>query len=329
MESQSKFKIKMLKLWELLCRETDEDHPMETPTILEKLGEMGIECDRRTLYNDIKTLNECGYEVICRRSRKNEYFVMDRSFDLPELHILLDAVQAAGFITKSKSDVLIDKIANLAGSKKGEVLKRNIVAFNTTKNTNEVIYYSINEIIEAVNRQKKITFLYFDYDCKHSRIYRKNGEYYVENPLATIFSNDNYYLVCYNEKYDKIVHYRVDRMDKVEMLDTPVCPLPKDIDFNISKHKKEVFGMYTGNEIAVTFEVDEILIDTVFEKFGEKTKITPCENGKYRFSAEIQVSPVFLSWVCGFGDKLKVVSPQSVVNSVKEHICELAKNYEL
>lgn len=146
MESQNYVRIKMLKIWELLCQETDEDHPMDTITILQKLKEMGIVCDRRTLYNDIKILNDCGYEIICRRSRNNEYFVMDRSFDLPELHILLDAIQAAGFITKSKSKVLIDKVASLAGSRKGEVLKRNIVAFNTTKNCNEAIYYSVNEI---------------------------------------------------------------------------------------------------------------------------------------------------------------------------------------
>jgi len=329
MESQNYVRIKMLKIWELLCQETDEDHPMDTITILQKLKEMGIVCDRRTLYNDIKILNECGYEIICRRSRNNEYFVMDRSFDLPELHILLDAIQAAGFITKSKSKILIDKVASLAGSRKGEVLKRNIVAFNTTKNCNEAIYYSVNEIIEAIKQQKKIAFLYFDYDHKHNRVYRKDGHHYVVNPFATVFPNDNYYLVCYNDVHRTITHYRIDRMDKVKILpDKPISPLPEGQTFSISRHKKQVFGMYTGNEVEVTFVIDKELIDVVFEKFGEKTKIMPYGDDKYLFRAEVQVSPVFLGWVCAFGKRLRVTSPQSVVDSIQAHLEELRQNYE-
>lgn len=204
MSIQNATRIKLLKIWEILCQETDEEHPMESTVLIEKLAELGVPCERKTLYRDIETLCEYGYEVICERGKKNQYYVLDRSFDLPELHILLDAVQAASFITPQKTVQLVDKIANLAGSRKGEVIKRNIVSFNNTKNTNEKIYYSVNEIVRAITKKKQIEFLYFDYDSKHNKVYRKEGNKYVMNPYATIFSNDNYYMLAYNDKHKTI-----------------------------------------------------------------------------------------------------------------------------
>lgn len=156
--------------------------------------------------------------------------LVDRSFDLAEIHIMLDAIQAASFITDKKTDLLVDKLANLAGSRKGEVLKRNIVAFNKTKNTNESIFYSVDEIVRAISKKKKIEFKYFDYDAKHKKLYRKEGGRYVMNPYSTVFSDDNYYLLAYNDKYKTIMHYRVDRMDSVKMLDDDIVSEPKSTE---------------------------------------------------------------------------------------------------
>lgn len=161
MKGSNSRKIKLLKIWEILNRDTDENNPMSTPVLIEKLSECGIEVDRKILYSDIKLLNNFGYEVMCHRSSSNEYYVADRKFDIPEIHILMDAVKAAGFITEKKTDELVNKIAQLAGSQRAEVLTRNVVEFNTTKSVNENIYYSVYEIATAIEEEKKITFTYF------------------------------------------------------------------------------------------------------------------------------------------------------------------------
>ena len=328
MLAQNATRIKLLKIWEILCQETDEEHPIESTALIEKLNEMGITCNRKTLYNDIQVLCDCGYEVLCQRGKKNAYYVLDRSFDLPELHILLDAVQAASFITEKKSAELIEKIASLAGSRSGEVLKRNIVAFNTTKNTNESIYYSVNEITLAITQGRKLSFTYFDYDGAHQRVYRKDGQIYKVNPFATVFSNDNYYLICYDDKHNDMMHYRVDRMDQVTMLSDKSLPLPKGSRFNVKKHKKQLFGMFIGEEEKVKFEVDKTLLDVVYDKFGRDIKFSAKDDNTYVFSADIQVSPIFYGWCCAFGDKLKVVRPDNVVLGIKEHIDQLKAIYD-
>ena len=189
-------RIRLLRIWEILNRETDEEHPMGTETLRQKLLEGGIDVHRSTLYEDIKLLNESGYEIMTRRGRSNQYYVMDRKFSNPEVHILMDAVQAASFITEKKTVELVDKIAHLAGSQKAIVLKKNIVQFNTTKSNNENIYYSVSEIVTAINNRQKILFRYFDYDNNHNRVYRRDGHRYAVSPFATIFSTERRTVCC-------------------------------------------------------------------------------------------------------------------------------------
>ncbi len=329
-ESVGGTRIKLLKIWEIISQQSDEEHPIPSTDIIRQLNECGINCDRRTLYTDVEILNSFGYEIFSRRTSCNEYWVSERSFDLPELHILIDAVQAASFITEDKTKELTGKLASLAGSNRAEVLKRNTVAFNTTKSTNQHIYYAVNEISRAINMKKKVLFRYFDYDYKHRRIYRKDGHRYVVNPIATVFSNDKYYLVCYNDVNENITHYRIDRMEAVSVLeDKNITPMKNGKIFSVTRHKKSLFGMYNGESVSVKFEVKERLLDVVFDQFGEKVFIEKTDkDGIYNFIAEVQMSNVFLGWCCAFGEDLKVIAPKSVKDKIKEHINALTECYK-
>lgn len=320
-------RIRLLKLWEMLCRETDEDHPMGTETLRKRLDEIGMPCDRRTLYDDIRVLNEFGYEVMCNRSTSNEYYVADRAFDIPELRILMDAVQAAGFITPQKTKQFVGKIAQLAGDKKAEVLKSNTVEFHTPKSDNERIYYSVDSIGRAIEEKKQISFLYFDYDIHHKKVYRKGKGRYIVNPLSTVFSGDNYYLLSTDSMHEGIVHYRVDRMDDVQITDEPVPE--KEYSLDLSKHKKALFGMFNGDDERVTFCADKSLIDHIFDKFGAGVALSYTDENNVTFSAAVKVSTPFLGWCCSFGTALKVVQPESMAKRVKEYAKSVAEQYEL
>lgn len=328
MNKENVKRVRLLRIWEILKQETDEDNPMTSLTLLEKLKKCGIECDRRTLYNDIKVLNDFGYEILCNRSVTNEYYVMDRDFDIPEIHILMDAVQAASFITGKKTSELVDKIARLAGSQRGEVLKQNIVKFNSTKGSNESIYYSVNEISVAINNRKKIKFLYFDYNEKHVKVYRKEGVFYVVNPVATIFANDKYYLVCYDDKHGNLASYRVDRMESVTVLEDDITETEESKKFDIIRHKRQLFGMYTGETETVHFEAEKSILDHIFDVFSDNTRFHEMKDGKLSFSAEVQTSPMFFSWCATFGSKLKIISPTGVIDKYTEFLNESLNQYK-
>ena len=322
-------KIKLLRVWEILKQDSDENNPLTTNQILEKLSESGIICDRRTLYQDISTLNSYGYEVICKKGQhSNGYYVIDRSFDVPELRILIDAVQAASFISPKKTAELTDKIAALGGSYRADIIKKNIVEFNTTKHNNEHIYYSVNAIEDAILAGKKISFQYFDLNESHERVFRKNGEKYLVNPVAMVFSNDNYYLICYHDNHDGITTYRIDRMLNVSVSDQEINKAAQPKGLNIAKHRKQSFSMFGGKTETVKFEADKDLLDVIYDKFGEDTQIRSLGNGKISFTADVQVSPVFFGWCCMLGDKLRVAQPESILLAFKQHLAKISLFYQ-
>jgi predicted DNA-binding transcriptional regulator YafY len=326
MEKENIKRVRLLRIWEILKQESDEDHPMSSLVLLDKLKDGGIECDRRTLYSDIKVLNDFGYEILCNRKTTNEYYVVDRDFDIPEIHILMDAVQAASFITERKTEDLVDKIANLAGSQRAEVMKQNIVKFNTTKGSNEHIYYSVNELATAINNRKKVTFQYFDYDEKHKKVYRKEGLNYLVNPVATVFSDDKYYLVCYDDKHGNLASYRVDRMENVTITAEDINETKESKKFDVGRHRTQAFGMYAGETETVRFEADKSILDPIFDAFGEDVKIISIGDNKVTFSAEVQLSPMFFSWCSTFGKKLKISGPDKII---KEFVTFMTDSLEL
>lgn len=322
-------RLKLLKIWEILRQETDEAHPMSSVELLKRLEFIDIKCDRRTLYADIQALNESGYKINCIRRKTNEYFVEHREFSMAEIQIMMDAVQAASFVTEEKTALLVDKIAELAGSRKAEAIKKNIVAFNTVKCHNEDIYDTVATITQALEQGKKIEYLYFDYDTNKRRIYRKENKVYKVNPIATIFSDDKYYLLCYDDKHGNPSHYRIDRMAEVKVSSENITPSKLLELCSIQKHKKQLFGMFTGEECEVSFEADNSLIDTVLDKFGFDTRLSVRSDHTFSFSATVQLSPVFLGWCCSFEDRLRVTGSRSLIELLNSFIMKIEKQYSV
>lgn len=312
-------KIKLLKLLELLRLDTDEQHPMTTNQICARLDDMGIICDRRTLSKDIALLNDQGYEVMDTPvGHEKGYFVEDRSFSIPELKILMDAVQAASFITDKKTAELLDKIAALGGSHRAEILKRNIVNFKTTKHSNEHIFYNVDALELAISTQKKILFKYFDLDENGEKVYRRDGHRYVVEPIALVFNEDNYYMLCYSSRHGKTSTYRVDRMDSVTVLDESITETAAALKNEISEYTEQVFKMYAGEVVDIVIEFKDTLIGVVFDKFGEGTKMLRSSEHQCVATVKVQISPVFWGWLFQFAGEMNILSPESLVLEYKE-----------
>ncbi len=257
-------KVKLLKLLELLRQHTDEQNPMTTAEICRAMGEMGIPCDRRIVTQDVASLNALDYEIMSVMiGHEKAYYVADRNFSIPELKILIDAVQASSFITEKKSQELIDKLAALAGSHRAQVLKRNMVCFNTRKHSNEKILYIIDTLEEAILTQRKVIFLYIDLDEHGQRVYRRGGHHYVVEPVALVLNEDNYYLTCYSSRHDSTSNYRVDRMDGVEIIAEPCCEKAISLRDQVASYTEQAFKMFGGQVENVVLEFDRGILGAV------------------------------------------------------------------
>lgn len=317
-------KLKVLKLLELLRQSTDEQHPMTTNNIAIQLAQVGIPCDRRTISQDIATLNELGYEVMSTMiGHEKAYYVEDRSFSIPELKILIDAVHASSFITEKKSEELIDKLVVLAGSHRAEVLKRNMVCFNTRKHSNERIFYNVDYLEDAILQQKKVIFRYFDLDENGERIYRREGHHYVVEPIALVFNEDNYYLTCYSARHDSTSNYRVDRMDSVEIIDELCCEKAVALRNEVAEYTEQVFKMFGGKQEDVTLKFDRSLIGVVYDKFGEDTHMVTSGEHECIADVKVQISPTFWGWIFQFAGQMKIVSPNNVIAAYNEQVQRL------
>ena len=256
---------------------------------------------------DMKVLNDFGYEVMSKQvGHEKAYYVEDRSFSVPEIKILMDAVQAAKFITPGKSEALTAKLAALGGSHQAELLKSSLVCFNTRKHSNEMIYYNVQALEAAIREQRKASFQYFDLNERHEKVYRREGARYLVDPMALVYDEDNYYLLCYSVKHSGVITYRVDRMERVSTEEEAVCPQAVLENGDIHAYTAQAFKMYNGVPEEVTLTFADTLIGAMYDRFGEEIEIRRLDEKTCSVAVTVQDSPVFRGWLAQFGDLVKI-----------------------
>ena len=306
-------KIKLLRIMEYLRSESGADKPLSTSQIISYLNGIHISCERRTLYKDMEMLIENGANIVKTEvGRENAYYIDEVSFSLAEVKILIDAVQAANFVTDSKTVELVEKLLAYAGVRRSEVVRDNIIFYNNHKHSNEEIFENIEQIELAIKQKKQVSFYYFDLDEKRNRIYRKDKKRYITDPVALVFSEDNYYLVTYSQKYQDSVNYRVDRMDTVEIEEDSICEEALIRKRKTEAYTEQVFKMYNGHAETVTLEFAPDKLGVVYDKFGENIEIRHADQGWLRIKVTVQISPPFWGWLYQFGDKMRIVSPEDL-----------------
>lgn len=313
-------KIKLLILYDILLRGTDEEHALSTDELIERLNARGIHVENKALLTDIRTLNDWGFEVMSYKRKSYYFYVADRKFDIAELRILIDAVQAANFISEQKTVDFVDKLASLAGEHKAELLKRNIVCYDTNKHTNKYVFYSIDTLETAIEREKQVSVVYFDRMIDGQKVYRKDKTRYIVNPLSLIFTQDRYYLVGYNDKYMNYSGYRIDRMESLRIEETPITPNKKSEKFSIHQYKKETFFMYMGELTQVELEADSDMSDEVLDKFGDCLNVTEQKSSVFTVSVKLRPSPPFYAWIAMHRGKIRIKSPEAVKEGMRDFL---------
>ena len=314
--------IRALKIYDILSMNTDEEHPLTTAEIVEELQKCGISSTRKSIKLNIDMLNSIGYEVMCDKKNKCYYYVADRKFNVPELKILIDAVQCANFITESKSKEFIKKLSNTAGTYKGELLAHNVLYDNDYKKTNEQIFYSVNNIESAIQNGKKISFKYFDNLITGEKKYRKDGDLYVINPVKLTINNNNYYLICYSDKHLNLTSYRVDRMEQVLELEEDKLFADCEKDENIDKYLVGLFDMFGGEKEQVTMRCvnSPKYAEIINDQFGTNKRVINIKEDYFDIRVDVGISNTFFAWLSTFKGDIKITFPKKVIEGYEEFL---------
>ncbi len=330
MPKNPKQKYKLLYVMRLLYEETDERNGLTVADMISALGDMGIEAERKGIYSDIETLSDYGMDIEKRKGAGGAvtYHLVSREFELAELKLLVDAVQASKFITRKKSEELIGKLEALAGKKQAQQLKRQVFVSNRIKTMNESIYYSVDYIHGAMIDDKKISFKYFDWNQNKEKILRHGGRVYTVSPWALMWDDENYYLIAYDSLSGSKKHYRVDRMMDMQVLSEAREGGEELAGVDTALYSKQTFGMYGGREETVRLRCHNSLANVMVDRFGKETTFFNADSGHFDIVVKVTVSPVFLSWVATFGSDIRIMSPDAVIEEYLALLRRAAKQYE-
>lgn len=320
-------KLKLLYLTKIFREQTDEEHMLTIAEIIEKLSAYDVSADRKTLYTDLEELRHFGLDIISQQiGRQHYYYLGAREFELPELKLLVDSVQSAKFITAQKSQKLIKKLEGLVSKYEATQLQRQVYITGRVKTMNESIYYNVDKLHAAISADAQIQFQYYQWNVKKEMELRRGGKLYQVSPWGLMWDDEYYYLVAYDAETDKIKHYRVDKMLRIQITDQKRAGKERYQSFNLPNYTKRIFGMFSGEETKVTLEADNSMAGVLIDRFGKDIMLIPQDGGRFRATVDVAISDQFLGWIVALGT-VKIVGPEAVVKKMQAKVSNLIADY--
>lgn len=321
-------KLKLLYLKKILSEETDDRHSLTAQEIISRLKEYDISAERKALYRDMEELKAFGLDIISEKAGRNVYYHLGcRTFELPELKLLVDSVQSAKFITEKKSVTLIRKLEGLVSKYEAKCLQRQVVISGRVKAINETIYYNVDRLHEAINSDRQIRFQYFQWTVKKEMKLRRDGAWYLVSPWCLMWDDENYYMVAYDSSERMIKHYRIDKMLNISIM--PEAREGQDAfqESDMASYARSVFGMFGGELMRVTFECENSMAGILIDRFGKDIPISPVDEEHFSAWADVAVSRQFIGWVIALGKGIRITAPECVVEKMREETRRLSEQY--
>ena len=345
MDTKQPKKMLIMNILSILKKYSDENHRLsqkEIKDLLEREYDMKVE--RKAIKRNLMNLLDAGYDIECTeavRVNKNGEeetiytdWYLDRSFSDSELRLLIDSLLFSKHIPYSQCKELIEKLEGLSNCYfKSRVKHIQTLPDNAPKNTQ--LFYTIEVLDEAITKGRQVSFHYNEYgtDRKmHPRI-KKDGlvREYVVNPYQMVATNGRYYLICNYDKYDNVSNYRLDRITDIKLVDTPAKSMKKvrglENGLNLPKHMAEHIYMFTGESVPVVFKAKRYLLTELYDWFGNDIKFL--DESKEEVTVRVNVNmEAMRKWALQYAVHIKVISPEKLVDMVKEDITSAMKQYE-
>ena len=355
-------KLKAYLVYEFLKKRSDEEHIIKTEEIIEHLSARGVDAERRSIYRDIEDINKLFYLlenedadmkeavkvfdknkhsaeeieeeqcVVYDKGKKGFYVKRRQNFE-NDVRLLAECVYATKFLSKDYSDLLIDTVCSLVSDYQAERIKHNVFLADRVKTDNGNVYHNVDIINEALNfrendvkKPRKISFRYQTYNIHDlkKKAYRRKGEFYLVSPYQLIINEGNYYLLGFDDKLKKMLTYRIDRMDRVEVINEPREGAEEYQKIDLTS----IFNMVTGEKKKVRLKCILPLLDTMIERFGTKAaSYMKVDANHFIVSAEVEISDQFFGWLLSFGKRVVLLDPAPIVQQFKEYLDKIRSLY--
>lgn len=329
MAKSEKQKQKLLYIAKYLMEHTDEAHAVSTPKLIEYLNSQGIKAERKSIYNDIETLNDFGMDIIRSDAHRGGYMLASREFELAEVKLLIDLVQSSKFITEKKSRELIKKLEGQVSKYDAKAMQRQVQIIGRSKTLNENIYYNVDMIHSAISQNVKIRFRYFEWDIQKNMKLRHEGAFYEVSPWKLTWDDENYYLMAFDEAAGVIKHYRVDKMLDVSLTEQERVGKETVEKIDMGTYAKKTFGMFAGEEKTVRLLCQNSMIGVIVDEFGTEVAIRKEDEERVVARMDVAVSSQFFGWLAGLGDRVELVAPADVREAYVSYLTNVICRYNV
>lgn len=321
---------RILELRQYIYANANREHAVKQKDMIAYLNERGFDIkNRKTLYNDLTALENIFGLHLEYVASKRGYILLNPPFEPYELRLMVESIQASKFITQEKANTICSKIKkNLADNPTRPSLNRHAFVAERIRSMNDSVVKEADKLHEAIETGKQISFRYFHYspDKNKKKTYSKNGEMLIVSPFTLYWDNGNYYLYAYDGV--KFRYYRIDRMEKIEVLISERLGIEEYKAENVRHQKAKVFQMYGGKQHTVKLLCINRLADAIIDQFGANVWMVPIDSEHFTVSVPVEVSPTFFAWLSTFGRQIKVLEPAEVVVKYRDFLKKALDMYK-
>ena len=320
-------KMLNMLILEILKEYSDQEHRLTQQEIIRLLkSNYDMDCDRRSVKNNVMCLKELGYEI----SMEDGYYLLEREFDDAELRMLIDSVLFSKNLTQKQAKTLIEKLKGMGNRYFSAKVNHVSNLPELHHGDNKQLMYVLDTINEAISQHKKISFVYNKYGSDF-KLHPKREEKYVVNPYQMVANNGFYYLIGNYDKYDVISHYRLDKMTCVEMLTEKMKPQNQvtglEQGLNLPKHMAEHIYMFSGESVAINMLVDETIISELVDWFGNDFYVIEKRRNNQVLVRLKCNEQAFFYWALQYGPYVEVLEPVSLRSKIAEAVSEMNEKY--
>lgn len=346
-------KLKPYLVMQYLLHNSDENHVVSASQICGYLQEAGIDAERRSIYRDIEEINKAmlmidqdlyldeaeeeldryGDEAryIIYNPQKKGYYVRERRYEFDEIRLAAESIYASKFLTEKEANALVDLICSHVSEYQADQIKHDVLLTDRVKTNNKYTFRNVSVINSAMSKEldgekhipEKISFKYLKSSISDlkQQVERRNGAKYVVSPYALLLNDGNYYMLAFEDRERKIKTYRVDRMRNVDLTGQSREGEKAFEEIDLKTYTRRVFNMFGGDQERVTIRFINTLLDSVIDRFGTSgVQYSKVDNDHFSITAQVEISDQFFGWVCGFGEKAKIIAPPKVEKRFREYI---------
>lgn len=319
--------FRLLKLKEILFKETDGEHDLDIDELLSKLEAVSDDkFDKRTIKSDVELLDSTDFEIQTTTGKygKKLYSHQARLFETYQLRLIIDAILSARFITTKEKQNLIEKVKQLTSKHIAKTFPGPVMFSQSSNIDYERVTYNIDHVHRAISEQKVLIYRYGRYNVDKKFEYGRDGNLYHVESYALIWQNDNYYLIGRFQKNDEMRHYRLDRIRDITISEASFTKR----EFHLQEYVNHSFMMFAGKDIRIKIQFDNALINVVLDRFGLEADIMKNDEQHFILSTKAKLSDGLVNWILTWGGQAKVISPDYLVERVQNEIKNMAVLYE-